>query len=151
VATFAGCTVDKAGTYSLTATDGTLASATSGSFTVVAGAASKLIYVTDATGSTNACPTGTVIVGNGGKLTAFVAVADASGNLALAPGPGITIAITRVTGDGLSPSPASLAIAAGSNVTGGSSDMKLPNGSPADTTYTATAPGYAGVSCIVKK
>ena len=44
VATFSGCTITTAGTYTLTATDGSLTSAVSGSFTISAAAANKLSF-----------------------------------------------------------------------------------------------------------
>ena len=44
VATFSGCMITKAGTYTLTATDGSLASAVSGSFTISAAAATRLAF-----------------------------------------------------------------------------------------------------------
>jgi hypothetical protein len=45
VATFNGCKIDKAGTYTLTASDGTLTAAVSSSITISAGAAAKLGFV----------------------------------------------------------------------------------------------------------
>jgi hypothetical protein len=44
VATFSGCTITKSGTYTLTANDGLLTSAESGSFTISAAAANKLSF-----------------------------------------------------------------------------------------------------------
>jgi signal peptidase I len=49
VATFAGCKVNKVGTYTLKATSGSLTTATSASFTIVAGAPSKLVFTTSPT------------------------------------------------------------------------------------------------------
>ena len=51
VATFAGCKVDKAGTYTLTATDGSLASAVSTTFTITVGAATKIAFTTQPGGA----------------------------------------------------------------------------------------------------
>jgi hypothetical protein len=103
VATFAGCKIDKAGTgYTLTATDGTLSSAVSGSFAVTVGAPSKLAF-------SQQPATGTA----GSVLGAFkVTVQDAGGNttsattgstdtlaLSIATGPaGATTSVTAVAG-----------------------------------------------------
>ena len=47
MATFAGCKIDQAGTYTLTATDGSLATARqSSSLTITVGAAAKLAFTT---------------------------------------------------------------------------------------------------------
>ena len=88
VVTFAGCSVDKAGTYTLTATDGLLTSATSSSFTITAGAASKLAFTTQP--------------GGGASSTAWttqptVTVQDAAGNTTTATD-SITLAITTPGG-----------------------------------------------------
>ncbi len=50
VAAFAGCKIDKAGTYTLTATSPSLNSATSSSLAVVAGPASKVAFTSQPTG-----------------------------------------------------------------------------------------------------
>ncbi|WP_133163752.1 S26 family signal peptidase [Cryobacterium zongtaii] len=68
---FPGCSIDKAGTYTLTATSGTLASAVSSSFTVTPGAASKLIFVTPPSGGT---------VNQIWAIQPVVAIQDANGN-----------------------------------------------------------------------
>lgn len=84
VVTFAGCKIDKAGTYTLTATDGALTSAASNSFTVASGAANKVVF------SVQPPATGTA----GTALTTFrVAVQDAVGNT-VTTGTGSTDAIT---------------------------------------------------------
>ena len=46
IASFTGCTIDKAGTYTLTATDGSLTSTTSSSITITAGSPAKLTFAT---------------------------------------------------------------------------------------------------------
>ena len=53
VATFAGCRIDKPGTYTLTATDSALTSAVSASTTVTIGAAAKLAFTTQPSGATS--------------------------------------------------------------------------------------------------
>ncbi len=154
VATFAGCKVDKTGTYTLTASGGALSAGTSSSFTITPGIASQLRYVTDATGSTPSCPTGSVPVGNGGSLTTYVAMLDAFGNLTVAPSTSTTVLLTRTpaTGGGNAPSPATLTVPANANpaVTSGSSVFALPTGNPATTTYTATA-GTLSTSCNISR
>ena len=146
VATFAGCKVDKSGSYTLTATDGALATGASSSFTITAGAASQLRYVTSAAGTTASCPTGSLTVGNGGSLTTYVAILDAFGNLTTAPATATAITLTKVAGGGgNAPTPATLTVLANASpaVTSGSTVFKLPNGNQAATTYTATS-GFAG-------
>jgi trimeric autotransporter adhesin len=69
VAAFAGCKIDQAGTYTLTAVDGTLTSAQSSSVTITVGAASQFV-VTSSTGSPNA----------GAPFNVTLRAADAGGN-----------------------------------------------------------------------
>jgi hypothetical protein len=84
VATFAGCQIDKAGTYTLTATDGALTAAVSSSITVATGAANKVVF------SVQPPAAGTA----GTALTTFrAAVQDAAGNT-VTSGTGSTDAIT---------------------------------------------------------
>ena len=80
VATFSSILIDKAGTYTLKATDGTLTSATSTSIKVNPGAASKLVI-------TKAPTTGKVGVALSGLA---VAIEDAFGNI-------VTTNTTKVT------------------------------------------------------
>lgn len=140
----------------ITATTGTgvnTITGTSNSFTVNAGAKSALAYVTSSAGTTVACSSGSVIVGNGGTFTAFVGIFDSLGNLVANGGSATGVTITKGTGGGNNPSPGSLSVAANANpaVTSASSNMTLPTGSPADTTYTASSSGVSNVSCVVKK
>ncbi|MFN2519343.1 MAG: hypothetical protein ABR604_09955, partial [Jatrophihabitantaceae bacterium] len=69
IASFAGCKIDKAGTYTLTATDGALTSAVSNSLTISVGAASQFL-VTPSTTTPNA----------GSSFTVTLTAADAGGN-----------------------------------------------------------------------
>ncbi|MEO7722477.1 MAG: S26 family signal peptidase [Pseudolysinimonas sp.] len=83
-AQFAGCEIDKAGTYSLTATSPSLASATSATFTVTVGPANKLVF--------------TSIPGNTARNTVFtkqpvVVVQDAGGNTVTSSAISITLSI----------------------------------------------------------
>ena len=79
VATFAGLSIDKAGSgYTLVATDGSLTSATSSPFNISAGAATKLVFTTQPSGASGSGA-------NGGKNIAFpvqpvVTAEDALGN-----------------------------------------------------------------------
>jgi hypothetical protein len=59
VATFAGCNIDKAGTYTLTAASSGLTSATSTSLTITPGAATKLVFTTSPSNSTGGIAFGT--------------------------------------------------------------------------------------------
>jgi hypothetical protein len=71
VYSFSGCSIDKAGSYTLTATLGSLTAAVSPSFTVAPGAASKLIFITSPSGGAVNQVWGT---------QPRVAIQDASGN-----------------------------------------------------------------------
>lgn len=90
VASFAGCKIDKAGTgYTLTATDGSLSSATSNPFNVTVGPVSQLVFTTQPGGATVA--------------TAFtqqpvVTAEDAGGNTVTSYAGSITLSIKSGTG-----------------------------------------------------
>jgi signal peptidase I len=87
-ATFAGCRIDKAGTYTLTATSGVLSSDVSAAFTITAGAATKLAFTTSPSGSTG---------GTAFATQPVVAVQDASGNTTAGTNP-VTLTITTPAG-----------------------------------------------------
>ena len=127
----------------------------SNTFNVAASTSTALWYVTTSAGTTRACATGSVAVGNGGTLTVFVAVIDSLGNLTANGASVRTVTLTRtpISGGGNAPNPASLTIAASANpaVTSGASSFTIPSGNPPDTTYAAASAGLTGVSCIVKK
>jgi hypothetical protein len=132
VVTFAGCSVDKAGTYTLTATDGLLTSATSSSFTITAGAASKLAFTTQP--------------GGGASSTAWatqptVTVQDAYGNT-VTSGTGstasVTIAIGTNPGGGTLSGTATVSAVAGV-ATFGNLSINTP---ATGYTLTATSGGY---------
>jgi hypothetical protein len=90
VDTFAGCSIDKAGTYTLTATGGGYASAVSNSFIISAGAANKLVFTTQPTNTT------------GGATISSVAVTvqDIYGNRVTSSNASITVAIGTNPGAG---------------------------------------------------
>ncbi len=94
-ATFAGCKVDKAGTYTLTATSGSLTSAVSTSFTITVGPATKLVYTTQpSTTATSEVPLSTQPV---------VTVQDAGGNTVTTDSSRVvTLALTSAGGAVLS-------------------------------------------------
>jgi hypothetical protein len=91
VASFAGCKIDKAGTgYTLTATSGSLTSATSNPFNITVGPASKLAFNTSPSNSTGGVAFGTQPV---------VTVQDAGGNTVISDSTSsVTLAITSGTG-----------------------------------------------------
>ncbi len=151
----ASITLYKAASTTLTATQG-LITGTSTAFTVKAAAQNKLQYVTTAAGTIDACPGGSRPgLGNGGSITVFVAVLDTYGNLTTNGASLLTITLARTptSGGGNAPLPASLTVAGSANpaVTLASSLFKLPSGTPAATTYTATSGALASVSCIISK
>jgi len=90
LATFAGCKVDKTGSYTLTATDGSLTSAMSSSFTVSVGAAAKLAFTAAPSGSTTSQVAFTT--------QPAVTVQDAGGNTVTGDSSNVTLALTTPGG-----------------------------------------------------
>jgi hypothetical protein len=90
IAAFAGCAVNKAGTYTLTATSGTLTSAVSTSFTISVGPAAKLAFTTQPSGA---------IVNTAFTTQPVVTVQDAGGNTVTTSTAPITLAITEQQGN----------------------------------------------------
>lgn len=88
-ATFAGCKVDKAGTYTLTAASLGLTSAQSNSFTITVGAATKLAFSSQPNGGV----AGVVWTGQ-----PSVSVQDAGGNTVTSAANSISIALTTAGG-----------------------------------------------------
>ena len=92
VTTFTGCSINAAGSgYKLTATDGTLTSATSTAFSITVGAPSQLAFTTQP--------------GNGANGGAFgtqptVSVEDAGGNVVTTATNAVTLAIASQPGNG---------------------------------------------------
>jgi Spherulation-specific family 4 len=92
VASFAGCKITgKAGTYTLTATDGSLTAATSSSFSVTVGPATQLAFTTQPGGGTNGAVWST---------QPKVSVEDAGGNVVTANASSVTLAIASQPGSG---------------------------------------------------
>jgi hypothetical protein len=90
VAGFSGCAIDKSGTgYTLTATDGSLTSATSSSLTISVGAAAKLAFTQQPGGAVAATAFGT---------QPKVAVEDAGGNVVTTNSSSVTLAIGTGSG-----------------------------------------------------
>ncbi len=89
LATFAGCRIDQAGGYTLTATSGALASAVSSPFTIAAGAASKLAFTTNPSDSTGGTAFGT---------QPTVAIQDAGGANTATGTNSVTLNITSAGG-----------------------------------------------------
>ncbi len=85
VATFSGCAINTAGSYTLKATDGSLTSATSSSFTVSVGPAAKLAFTQQ--------PGGTINHGLAFPTQPKVAIEDAGGNIVTSNTSSVTLAI----------------------------------------------------------
>ena len=131
VASFAGCKITgKVGSYTLKATDGSLTSATSASFSVTAGAAAQLAFTAQPGGGANGAVWST---------QPKVSVEDASGNVVTTNTSAVTLAIASQPGSGASlsctanPVTASAGVAsfAGCKITGkaGSYTLKATDGS----------------------
>jgi len=88
VATFSGLTIDTAGSYSLAATDGSLAGANSSSFTIGAAAASQLVVTGEPSNTT---------AGNAISPAATVAVEDQYGNVVSSDSSMVTVSLSSGT------------------------------------------------------
>jgi trimeric autotransporter adhesin len=92
VASFAGCKITgKAGSYTLTATDGSLSPATTSSFSVTVGAAAKVVFTTKPGGGANGAVWST---------QPKVSVEDAGGNVVTGNSSAVTLAIASQPGSG---------------------------------------------------
>ncbi len=131
VASFAGCTITgKAGSYTLKATATGLTSATSGAFTLTAGAAAKLVFTTQPGGGTS---------GSAWSTQPKVSVEDSGGNVVTAGSSAVTLTIASQPGSGATLSctanpvttSAGVAAFAGCKITGkaGSYTLKAAAGS----------------------
>jgi hypothetical protein len=90
IANFAGCDIDKAGSgYTLTATDGTLSAATTGTFAITVGPAAQLAFTTSPNGGTG---------GINWTTQPKVTVEDAGGNAVTGTTSKVTVAITSNSG-----------------------------------------------------
>jgi hypothetical protein len=89
VATFAGCSIDLAGSYTLTASDAALATAVSSSLTITVGTASKLAFTTQPSSAVGGVPFATQPV---------VKIQDAGGNTVTTNGTAVTLTITTPAG-----------------------------------------------------
>jgi len=89
IATFTGCRIDKVGTYTLTATSGSLTSAVSTAFTISTGVADKLAFTTSPSDSSSGVTFPTQPV---------VAVQDAGGNTVTSSTASMTLSITPPAG-----------------------------------------------------
>ena len=89
VATFAGCKIDKAGTYTLSANSVTLTFATSASVTITVGSAAKLAFTTSPSNATQNVNFATQPV---------VAVQDAGGNTVTGSTASVVLSITTPAG-----------------------------------------------------
>jgi hypothetical protein len=100
IATFSGCAIDKSGTgYTLTATDGSLSSATSSSLTITVGPAAKLAFTQQPNGAVAATALatqpkiaiedagGNVVTTNTSKVTLAIGTNPASGTLTCTTNP----------------------------------------------------------------
>jgi hypothetical protein len=123
---FAGCKIDKAGNgYTLTATDGALTSATSSTFNVTLGTATKVIFTTQPGNGTG---------GSALSTQPVVAVQDAGGNTVTTDTSAVTLAIgTNPSGGTLTCTTDPLAAVSGVATFAGCKIDKAGNG------YTLTA------------
>ncbi|UZX02127.1 hypothetical protein F8G81_05460 [Arthrobacter sp. CDRTa11] len=90
VAAFTGCAMNKAGTYTLTATSGSLTTAVSSSFTISVGPATHLVFTTQPAGAS---------VNTAFTTQPVVTVQDAGGNTVTGSTAAVTLAITEKQGN----------------------------------------------------
>ncbi len=88
VATFPGLSIDKTGSYTLTATDGALTTAVSSSISISHGAASKLAFTTQPPAS----------LASGASFSVGVTVQDAAGNTVTGNTSVVSVALTTPAG-----------------------------------------------------
>ena len=131
-ATFAGCKIDKVGTYTLTATDGSLTSAVSTGIAINPAAASKLAFTSQPGGGATSTPFAS---------QPTVTVQDASGNTVTSSSSSVTLALTTPNGAVLTCTTNPLAASAGVAAFGGCR-VDLPG------TYTVTATGTSLTSAV---
>jgi hypothetical protein len=158
VASFAGCKITgKAGSYTLKATDGSLTSATSSTFSVTVGAAARLIFTTQPGGGYS---------GLAWSTQPKVSVEDSGGNVVTTNASAVTLGIASQPGSGATlsctanPVTASAGVAsfAGCKITGkaGSYTLKATDGSLTSATsssfslmnFAAKAAGLVGMSDV---
>ncbi len=123
VATFVGCKIDKAGSYTLTAADGALDTATSEALTIVAAAPSKLAFTRQ--------PSAVAAGGTNFAVQPIVSVQDASGNTVATDTTGVSLTLTTANGAvlGCTPDNGPLAAVAGVATFAGC-DIDLANVTP---------------------
>ncbi len=89
LATFAGCRVDKAGTYTLTATASGLTAAVSASLSITPGPATRLAFTTNGSSSTS---------GTAFATQPVVTIQDAGGNVVAGSSTAVSLALTTPAG-----------------------------------------------------
>ncbi len=132
VAVFAGCKVDKAGTYTMTATTPNLTSAVSSQFTITVGAASKLAFTAQPGGNQP---------GAVWPNQPVVTVQDAGGNTVTGSSALVSLALTNANGAVLTCAATSLLVSSGVATFSG---CKVDLGG----TYTLTATSPALTSAV---
>ncbi len=90
IARFTGCAIDKAGTYTLSATDESLTSTTSSDVTITAGAPAKLHFTT--------APSPTAVSDTGWARQPVVTIQDAAGNTVTTDTSPVTLTLTTPDG-----------------------------------------------------
>ena len=133
VATFTGCSVDVAGSYSLTAADGGLTGAISTTFTISTGVAAKLAFTTQPSGSTGGAGFGTQPV---------LTVQDAAGNTVVGDTSAVTLALTVPGSATLACTPSNTKAAVAGVATFAGCAINLAN------TYTITATASGLTSAV---
>jgi hypothetical protein len=145
----------KAGAASVSATDGTLTTATPLALTVTVGAASKLVFseVTSSAGSIGSpcfftCTI--TLLGNSGTVKAKIGITDGSGNSIANVGVAKTVNVTVSSGGAIAGSPLTIP-AAGPAVSETEFTYTAPVSGAFTHTITAAATGYTSATAAVSK
>jgi trimeric autotransporter adhesin len=144
VAAFAGCKIDKVGTYTLSASASSLNGATSNSVVITTGAAAALCFV-GTSGTT--CLSGVQTVGNKGTFSGRVQLVDLGGN-PVAATTAVTVSLSS-NGDLGVPSPGSVTIAAASSVSGALSDAIVNSGGNSTGVLTGSSSGLTSATVTI--
>jgi hypothetical protein len=145
VATFSNVILDTAGSYTLTASDGSLSSATSNSFGVSPAAASKLVYTSQPSN---------VIAGGANSPSIVVAVEDQYGNVVTGDSSNVTLSVASGPGsaNGTLTVAARGGVATFSNVildTSGTCTLRASDGSLTSATSNSVVVSPAAASKVV--
>jgi len=145
----------KAGSASVSATDGTISTASPLAFTVSAGSASRVAFdhLTASAGSVSSVCRLTCTVtslGNSGTVTSGIAITDTLGNVVSGVGSSKTVTVTVSSGGTITGSPLTTP-SSGEALTATDFQYKAPSSGSFSHTITAAVSGYTSATATVSK